>query len=217
MWTSRRFASLACAVLVGAAAQALSADPAKTPPKQRALPVATKAWKGDFDKMVERRMVRVLVPYSRTLYYNDKGRERGVTADHVRDFEQFINRKYAKVLGKRPITVYMIPTTRDELLEDVANGEGDIAAGNLTVTDERRRGVDFFAPADQRPMSEVVLTGPKSPVIATADDLSGRTVHCARDLELSRKPRRPERTLAARRQARREAATSFPTLSRTRT
>ena len=32
-----------------------------------------------------RRQIRVLVPYSRTLYYNDRGRERGVTADHVRD------------------------------------------------------------------------------------------------------------------------------------
>jgi hypothetical protein len=32
----------------------------------------------------------------------------------------------------------MIPTTRDELLKDVNDGLGDIAAGNLTATDERR-------------------------------------------------------------------------------
>ena len=44
--------------------------------------------------MIERRMVRVLVPYSRTLYYTDKGRERGITADAVREFEQYLNRKY---------------------------------------------------------------------------------------------------------------------------
>ena len=177
MWTSRRFASAAFALLLGAALPAPAEEAPKAPPKKRALPTAAKVWKGDFDKMVERRMVRVVVPYSRTLYFNDKGRERGVTADHVRDFEQFINRKYAKTLGKRPITVYMIPTTRDELLEDVANGEGDIAAGNLTVTDERRRIVDFFAPESQRPASEVVLTGPKSPAIDSADDLAGKTVH----------------------------------------
>ena len=97
--------------------------------------------------MVERRHVRVLVPYSRTLYYNDKGRERGITADIVRDFEQYINKKYAKELGKRPITVFMILTTRDELLQDVADGLGDIAAGNLTVTDARKKIVDFVAPA----------------------------------------------------------------------
>jgi membrane-bound lytic murein transglycosylase MltF len=154
---------------------------AQAPPKPvaapRALPTEARQYKDDFDAMVERRVVRVVVPYSRTLYYNDKGRERGITADTIRDFEQYINRKYAKDLGKRPITVVMIPTTRDELLKDVADGMGDIAAGNLTVTDERRKLVDFVAPADQKPVSEIVLTGPKSPAIATADDLSGRTVH----------------------------------------
>jgi membrane-bound lytic murein transglycosylase MltF len=127
--------------------------------------------------MVARRVIRVLVPYSRTLYYNDKGRERGITADIIRDFEQYINKKHAKELGKRPITVIMIATTRDELLKDVADGFGDIAAGNLTVTDERKKIVDFVAPADQKAVSEVVVTGPKSPAIATAEDLSGKTVH----------------------------------------
>jgi membrane-bound lytic murein transglycosylase MltF len=160
-----------------AAAIAAAQQPAKAPAAPRALPTETKAWKGDFDGMVERRHIRVLVPYSRTLYYNDKGRERGITADLVRDFEQYINKKYAKELGKRPITVYMIPTTRDELLQDVAGGLGDIAAGNLTVTDARRKVVDFVAPADQKPVSEVVVTGPKSPAITTAEDLAGRTVH----------------------------------------
>ena len=40
--------------------------------------------------MLERRMIRALVPYSRTLYFNDKGRERGITADNVRNFECWI-------------------------------------------------------------------------------------------------------------------------------
>jgi membrane-bound lytic murein transglycosylase MltF len=150
---------------------------ATAPPVKRALPTEVKQWSGDFDGMVARRVVRVLVPYSRTLYYNDKGRERGITADIIRDFEQYINKKHAKELGKRPITVIMIATTRDELLKDVADGYGDIAAGNLTATDERKKVVDFVAPVDQKPVSEVVVTGPKSPVIATAEDLAGRTVH----------------------------------------
>jgi membrane-bound lytic murein transglycosylase MltF len=165
------------ALLVLAAAGASAQQAAQDAPKARALPTETKPWKGDFDGMVDRRVIRVLVPYSRTLCYNDKGRERGVTADSVRDFEQYINKKYAKELGKRPITVSMIPTTRDELLKDVADGLGDIAAGNLTVTDARKKVVDFYAPADQKPISELVITGPKSPAIATADDLSGKTVH----------------------------------------
>lgn len=65
--------------------------------------------------MLKRRQIRVLVPYSRTLYFNDKGKERGVTAADVRDFETYLNTKYRKQLGNRPITVYLIPTTRDQL------------------------------------------------------------------------------------------------------
>ena len=146
----------------------------------RALPIQGKPWKGDFDAMVKRRMVRVLVPYSRTLYYNDKGRERGVTADLVRDFESYINRKYARTLGKRPITVYIVPTTRDELLEDVVEGLGDIAAGNLTITPERLRVVDFAGWTSPKPVSEVIVTGPKSAPLARAEDLAGRAVHVRR-------------------------------------
>ena len=101
----------------------------------RELKVANKRWLGDFDKLLERRMIRVLVPYSRSLYYVDRGRERGLTAELVRDFEQYINHKYRQ--GKRPVTVYLIPTTRDRLLPDLEEGLGDIAAGNLTATPER--------------------------------------------------------------------------------
>ena len=143
----------------------------------RQLDISTKPRTGDFDQMLQRRIVRVLVPYSRTLYFNDKGRERGITADTVRDFERWINKKYAKTLGKRPLTVLIIPTTRDKLLPEVVRGMGDIAAGNLTVTEDRLKDVDFASSADYPATKELVVTGPKSPTIATTEDLSGKTVH----------------------------------------
>ncbi len=151
-----------------------AAAPATT---RRALPTDTKEWKGDFDGMVKRRHIRVVVPYSRTLYFNDKGRERGLSADNARDFEGYINQKYKKQLGNRPITVYLIPTTRDLMLQKVADGIADIAIGNLTVTEARKKLVDFVAPEDQRRVSEVVVTSPNAPPLASADDLSGKTVH----------------------------------------
>jgi len=165
------------------AALALAEPPAKSPPAPVAKPAArqlttqTKTWTGDFDVMLERRAIRVLAPYSRSLYFNDKGRERGLTADNVRDFERWINKKYAKQLAKRPITVVIIPTTRDKLLPGVVQGSGDIAVGNLTITEERRKTVDFVSLPDQTSVKEVVLTGPKSPAIASADDLAGKSVH----------------------------------------
>jgi membrane-bound lytic murein transglycosylase MltF len=139
--------------------------------------VTDERFSGDFDAMLERRRIRIVVPYSRTLFYVDKGRERGLTAELARDFEQFVNRKHTKRLGKRPLTVYLIPSTRDELIGDVADGFADIAAGNLSVTEDRLKRVDFYAPADRKPVSEVLVTGPKSPPIASIDDLAGKTLH----------------------------------------
>jgi len=154
------------------------AQPAAGAPteKPRQLVLETKPWTGDFDGMRERRVIRVLAPYSRTLFFNDKGRERGLTAELTREFERYVNQKYAKELGKRPVTVFIIATTRDKLLPNLVNGLGDIAAGNLTVTPERLKTVDFAAPTD-RTVSELVVTGPTSPELATLDDLSGKTVH----------------------------------------
>src|SRR5262249_13668213 len=96
----------------------------------------------------------------------------------VGDGERYINVKYAKQLGKRPLTIYIVPATRDKLLPDVADGLADVAIGNLTVTDERLKTVDFV-PGDEgrKTISEVVVTGPKSPELKTLDDLSGKRVH----------------------------------------
>jgi membrane-bound lytic murein transglycosylase MltF len=140
----------------------------------RALSLANKPWKGDFDAMLERRMMRVAVPYSRTLYFLDKGQERGLTAETVGDFETYLNRKYRK--DKRPITVFIIPTTRDKLIDSVASGIADIAAGNVTVTPARERVVDFYAPDDQPTHDEIVVTGPNAPPLAALDDLAGQAV-----------------------------------------
>ena len=150
-------------------------DEAAKTQKPRHLAIANKPWKGDFDKLVSRRMIRVLVPYSRTLYFNDKGTERGLTAELVRDFERYINQKLKT--KDRPITIYLLPTTRDRLLSDLAAGLGDIAAGNLTITEERLKIVDFALAGIRNLVSEVVVTGPRSPEIATAEDLAGKTVH----------------------------------------
>jgi membrane-bound lytic murein transglycosylase MltF len=158
---------------ISVAAQVPAGAPAEKTVRQ--LSIRQTKSTGDFDAMLERRLIRVAVPYSRTLFYFDKGHERGITAEGMRDFERWINRKYAKRLGKRPISVHLIPTTRDKLIQNVADGIADIAAGNITVTDQRLNLVDFTAPEDQRPVSEVVVTRVDE-AITGADDLSGEVV-----------------------------------------
>ncbi|WP_454734915.1 transglycosylase SLT domain-containing protein [Cupriavidus necator] len=163
-----------------AAPAAKAAAGTTAPASPRGLSLANKPRTGDFDMMVNSRVIRVLVPYSRTLYFSDKGHERGLTAELVRDFERYLNKTYADRLGKRPLTVVIIPTTRDRLLPDLAAGLGDIAAGNLTETEARLKLVDFAAPRDRKPVRELIVTGPKSPALKSLDDLAGKTVHVRR-------------------------------------
>jgi membrane-bound lytic murein transglycosylase MltF len=151
-------------------------SPPTTPPRR--LNIANKPWTGDFDKLLQRRMLRVFAPFSRSLYFNDQGRERGLAVELVRDWERYLNIKYAKQLGSRPLTVYIMPATRDRLLPDVSDGMADVAIGNLTVTEERLKLVDFVPGDDgRRVINEIVVTGPKSPPLKTLDDLAGKRVH----------------------------------------
>ena len=146
-------------------------------PAQTSLKADHTFWTGDFDGMLERRTIRVLVPYSRSLYFNDKGAQRGLVADALKEFEVFLNKKYK--LKNRPITVVALPTTRDHLLQGLIDGEGDLAAGNLTITAERAKRVDFSKPLVSG-ITEIVVTGPASPKLASIDELAGRTVHVRR-------------------------------------
>src|SRR5215475_4770608 len=70
--------------------------PPAAPPRQ--LSLENKPWQGDFEQMLERRIIRVLIPYSRTLFFNNNRRERGITAENVRDFERYLNQKYTQQL-----------------------------------------------------------------------------------------------------------------------
>jgi membrane-bound lytic murein transglycosylase MltF len=169
------------AVAVGAIAptsmtEAQSAsDTTLSAPRQ--LEIDYKQWTGDFDGMLERRHIRVLVPYSRTLFFLDKGRERGLSAELARDFERYLNEKHAKQLSRRPLTISLVPTTRDKLLTNLAAGLGDISAGNLTATESRMKTVDFVAPTDRKAVQEVLVSGPHAPAITSLDDLSEKTLH----------------------------------------
>src|SRR5262245_15610391 len=159
---------LASLLLAGAAH---AAYPATT------LEYEAHVWTGDFDGMLERRIVRVLGPYSRTLYFNDKGAQRGLVADALKDFEIFLNKKYK--LKNRPITVLAYPATREYLIAGLTQGAGDLAVGNLTITPERQKRVDFSIPALKN-VDEIVVTGPSSPALDSLDDLAGREVHVRR-------------------------------------
>ena len=113
-------------------------------------------FKGDFDEMKKARLVRILVPYSKTIYFIDKGAERGIAAEAGRQFELWLNKKYKTKALK--IRVAFVPLSRDQLLSALIEGRGDIAAASLTITPERLQVVDFANPWAKN-VKEVVVPG----------------------------------------------------------
>ena len=124
--------------------------------------------------MIKRRAIRILVPYSRTFYFADRGTQHGLTYEAFRLFEDDLNKK----LKKENLRIHVLfePTARDKLIPDLLAGEGDIAVGDLTITPNRLKQVDFSNPT-YRNVSEIVVTGPGAEPITTAQDLSGKEVY----------------------------------------
>lgn len=161
-------------ILVALSLAVILAAPPSARGEDAPVPGIAESWKGDFDGMVERRVIRALVVYSKMMFFLDAGRQRGVSHDMLTEFEKFINEKLGT--GTLKVKVLFIPVTRDQLLPALIEGKGDIAAANLTITPERQEEVDFADPL-LKGISEIVVTGPAGPQLETLQDLSGKEVH----------------------------------------
>lgn len=141
------------------------------------VPFLAEKWTGDFDEMAERRIVRVLTVYQLGKYYIDNGREKGITYELLKMFEDSLNKK----LGKKHLRIHivLIPVARDELIPGLLEGRGDIAAAGLTITPERDELIDFSDPLT-RELKEILVTGPSSPEISSIDDLAGKEIYVRR-------------------------------------
>ena len=166
---------IATALLLAAAAQVAAAASSGD---ELSIKLEEQPWAGDLGGMIVRRYIRVLVPYSRTLYFVDLGgAQRGISYDFMRAFEDEFNSK----LGRGDLRIHMvfIPVSRARLLPLLLAGQGDVAAANLTITPERRKIVDFTTPA-ARAVKELIVTGPGAPPLATLDDLAGKDIYVSR-------------------------------------
>ena len=134
---------------------------------------ANDVWTGDLDGMQERKRIRILVPFSKTFYFISKGTQSGITYDAGMEFGAWLNKRIKSKNIK--VSIVFIPVARDKLLPGLADGTGDIAAGNLTITDTRSEIVDFGHPL-LTGAREILVTGPGAPKLATLDDLGGQEV-----------------------------------------
>ena len=128
----------------------------------------------DLDDLIRKRVIRVLVKYSKMDYF--------ILDGHPRGFEYEMILKYKKYLKTRvrsrswPVYFVFIPMPFDELLPALAEGRGDIVAAGLTVTPEREKIVSFTKPYLPN-IEEVVVTSLDAPQINSLEDLSGQSIY----------------------------------------
>ena len=209
------------ALLVVAAATACSGPQEAPPPATAATPSAAdapipptaspydalpeavriamdKPFTGDFDAMVKRRAIRVGVTFNRTHYFIDKGQERGLTYESLKLFENDLNADLKT--GNLKVHVVIVPMTRDQLYPALASGKVDMVAAMVTVRPELEKLAAFSEPTRTN-VSEVVVTGPGAPPIATVDDLAGQEVFVRKGSIYEESLITPERATEGARQA----------------
>lgn len=156
-----------------------SEEPLPAPAFARELPeevrqLLEQPFTGDLDAMVERRVVRIGVPFNRSLYFIDRGVERGVAFEYGELMEEELNKR--RKTGNLRVHFWFVPMSRDRLLPALVAGQVDMVISQLTVTPERRELVDFTHPTREH-VNEIVVTGPGSPPITRVEDLSGQQVY----------------------------------------
>ncbi len=140
----------------------------------------------------KKRAIRVLVHFSRTKFFVASGVPRGFEHDFMKEFESFYNKHRKR--GEVRIPVIFIPVAFDQLLPMLRQGRGDVAAGLLTITEARKKRVQFTLPY-VRNVAEVVVTHAGAPPIRSIEDLGGRKVHVLRGSSFAERLRALNRRL----------------------
>ena len=165
--------NIACLLFLGLLSLGLSHA---APPNSDLITIETQriSWKGDLDSMIKRRIVRVLLPYNKTLYFLDKdGQQRGLIYDMMIAFEQDLNQQIAAKNLK--VQFIFLPTARDQLIPQLLAGKGDIIAADLTITPGREKLIDFSTPLESG-IKEVIVTSTSAASLSSLEDLSGKTI-----------------------------------------
>ncbi len=131
------------------------------------------AFQGDLPEMRQRRLIRVLVNPSRTNFFFEGDRIRGIEYELLSRYEKFLNRGPRK--QRYRVHLIFLPTPFSAVLDGVINGKGDIGAAGLTITPERANLVAFTKPY-LRDINEVLVTATDAPQPQQLEDLSDKTI-----------------------------------------
>jgi len=129
----------------------------------------------DLTKLKHRKIIRALVVPGRTDFYIDNGKISGFIVKLLDNYEKELNKGVKKEDNKTRI-VY-VPVDFKDLIPYLLAGKGDIAAGLLTVTESRKKQVDFVSSLNKE-INEVIITHKDSKTkLEEIDDLSGKNIY----------------------------------------
>jgi membrane-bound lytic murein transglycosylase MltF len=132
----------------------------------------------NFKQMLKRRYIRALVVYSKTGFFFDKGRAKGMQIEYLNYYEKYLNKNIKKESEK--IHIIHIPVTFEQLIPALLSGKGDIAASYLTITPERQKKV-LFVTAGKLNVNEILVSNKKASKIESVEELSGKSVYLLRN------------------------------------
>ncbi len=127
----------------------------------------------DLPGLIEKRYIRVLTTVNRTNFFISDGHLVGYEYALLKDYEKFLNTQ----INDKDLQVGLefIPVARDDLIPNLLNGYGDLAAAGLTITPDRQAKVAFTDPY-LTGIDEIVVTHAGSSQLEDVFDLSGKTV-----------------------------------------
>lgn len=162
-------------------------------------------YRGDLGGIRQRGVLRVLVSLDRTGFFVADGQLRGFEFEMFRELEKHLASQRAA--DELPLEFVYVPLPFDELLDALLQGQGDVAAAELTVTPDRLSRVAFSEPY-RRGVRQVLVAHESAPRPNDWADLAGRrlvtvagTSHAelaaARSRELAARGLDPIRTVEA--------------------
>jgi hypothetical protein len=78
--------------------------------KKTALP-ALALWAGDYDGMQSQHVIRFLVPYSKTIFFIDRGEQLGTAAEWAEEFDKWVNKSKKSEIERMRVVFYRRPAT----------------------------------------------------------------------------------------------------------
>lgn len=137
-------------------------------------PLVSEASIGDLPEIRKRTWLRALVTFSKTDFFFHHGQPKGLHAELLFQYEDFLNQENDG--AQLPCRIAFVPVPFNRLIPRVVEGKGDIAAAGLTMTEKRASRV-AFVPVGITSVNEVVVVNKEIKGLSRLEDLSGRTVY----------------------------------------